>query len=126
VTLNTNISYLLRNLRKWILRWKNVENRYRSPSAAFPLLRTRRLHYIEGFLKEGVSVLRVMPNTAMSVGIGVFAIPAGRYASQQDTKVVKELLRASRETTVADGALQDAVTATSRTSPAHFLGSSKQ
>jgi len=76
---------------------------------------------IEGFLQEGVPVLRVMPNTPMSVGIGASAISAGKYASNDDVKAVEELLKASGKTIVVDESLQDAVTATSGSGPAYFF-----
>jgi len=68
---------------------------------------------IERYFNEGVPVLRVMPNTPMSVGIGASAISAGKYASNDDVKAVEELLKASGKTIVVDESLQDAVTATS-------------
>jgi pyrroline-5-carboxylate reductase len=76
---------------------------------------------IEKYLAEGVAVLRVMPNTPMSVGIGLSAISAGRYASREDVKAVEELLKASGKTIVVDESLQDAVTATSGSGPAYFF-----
>jgi pyrroline-5-carboxylate reductase len=76
---------------------------------------------IEKFLDEGVAVLRVMPNTPMSVGVGASAISAGKYATDADVSAVQELLKASGKTIVVDEALQDAVTATSGSGPAYFF-----
>lgn len=76
---------------------------------------------IEKFLVEGVPVLRVMPNTPMSVGVGASAISAGKYASVQDVKAVEELLKSSGKTIAVDESLQDAVTATSGSGPAYFF-----
>lgn len=76
---------------------------------------------IEKYLKEGVPVLRVMPNTPMSVGVGVSAISKGKYATDEDVKVVQELLKASGKTIVVDESLQDAVTATSGSGLAYFF-----
>jgi len=81
----------------------------------------KKTSHIEGFLQEGVPVLRVMPNTPMSVGIGASAISAGKYASKDDVKAVGELLKASGKTIVVDESLQDAVTATSGSGPAYFF-----
>jgi len=81
----------------------------------------KKTSHIEGFLQEGVPVLRVMPNTPMSVGIGASAISAGKYASKDDVKAVEELLKASGKTIVVDESLQDAVTATSGSGPAYFF-----
>ncbi len=76
---------------------------------------------IEKYLSEGVSVLRVMPNTPMSVGVGASAISAGSYAKDSDVAAVQELLKASGKTIVVDESLQDAVTATSGSGPAYFI-----
>lgn len=76
---------------------------------------------IENYLVEGVPVLRVMPNTPMSVGVGASAISAGKYATAEDVKAVEELLNASGKTIVVDESLQDAVTATSGSGPAYFF-----
>jgi pyrroline-5-carboxylate reductase len=76
---------------------------------------------IEEHLVEGVPVLRVMPNTPMSVGVGASAISAGKYATVQDVRAVEELLRVSGKTIVVDESLQDAVTATSGSGPAYFF-----
>ena len=81
----------------------------------------KKASHIEGFLEEKVPVLRVMPNTPMSVGIGASAISAGKYASDQDVIAVEELLKASGKTIVIDESLQDAVTATSGSGPAYFF-----
>lgn len=77
---------------------------------------------IEKYLNEGIPVLRVMPNTPMSVGVGASAISAGKYASDADVAAVQELLKASGKTIVVDETLQDAVTATSGSGPAYFFG----
>jgi pyrroline-5-carboxylate reductase len=81
----------------------------------------KKTSHIEGFLKEGVPVLRVMPNTPMSVGIGASAISVGKYAGNDDVIAVEELLKASGKTIVVDESLQDAVTATSGSGPAYFF-----
>jgi len=81
----------------------------------------KKTSLIEKYLSEGVAVLRVMPNTPMSVGVGASAISAGKFATDADTKAVEELLKASGKTIVVDESLQDAVTATSGSGPAYFF-----
>jgi len=76
---------------------------------------------IEKFLNAGIAVLRVMPNTPMSVGVGASAISAGKYANDEDLTAVQELLKDSGKTIVVDEELQDAVTATSGSGPAYFF-----
>ena len=81
----------------------------------------KKTFLIEGHMNGSVPVIRVMPNTPMSVGIGASAISAGKYANHDDVKAVGELLKASGKTIVVDESLQDAVTATSGSGPAYFF-----
>ena len=81
----------------------------------------KKTSLIEKHVNDGIPVLRVMPNTPMSVGVGASAISAGRSASSIDIKAVEELLKASGATIVVDESLQDAVTATSGSGPAYFF-----
>ena len=76
---------------------------------------------IEGYMNGSVPVIRVMPNTPMSVGIGASAISGGKNASTSDINAVEELLKSSGKTIVVDESLQDAVTATSGSGPAYFF-----
>jgi pyrroline-5-carboxylate reductase len=78
-------------------------------------------HSIEKYLNEGVPVLRVMPNTPMSLGVGASAISKGKYATDEDVKAIQDLLKASGKIIVVDESLQDAVTATSGSGPAYFF-----
>ena len=81
----------------------------------------KKTSHIEKFSLSGVPVVRVMPNTPMSIGVGASAISKGKYATDEDVKAVQELLKASGETIVVDESLQDAVTATSGSGPAYFF-----
>ncbi len=81
----------------------------------------KRTSLIENYLNDEVPVLRVMPNTPMSVGVGASAISAGKYATSDDVRAAEELLTASGKTIVVDESLQDAVTATSGSGPAYFF-----
>jgi pyrroline-5-carboxylate reductase len=81
----------------------------------------KKTSLIESYVSQGTAVLRIMPNTPMSVGIGASAISKGAYATDEDVKAVQELLKASGKTVVVDETLQDAVTATSGSGPAYFF-----
>ena len=76
---------------------------------------------IEGYMNGSVPVIRVMPNTPMSVGGGASAISAGKNASASDIKAVEDLLSSSGKTIVVDESLQDAVTATRGSGPAYVF-----
>ena len=73
----------------------------------------KRTSLIEGYMNGAVPVIRVMPNTPMSVGVGASAISGGKNSSASDIKTVEDLLSSSGKTIVVDESLQDAVTATS-------------
>jgi pyrroline-5-carboxylate reductase len=81
----------------------------------------KKTSLIEGFMNGSVPVIRVMTNTAMSVGVGASAISGGKNASSSDIKALEDLLSASGKTIVVDESLQDAVTATSGSGPAYFF-----
>lgn len=81
----------------------------------------KKTSLIEEYMNGNVPVIRVMPNTPMSVGIGASAISGGKNASTSDINAVEELLKASGKTIVVDESLQDAVTATSGSGPAYFF-----
>ena len=52
----------------------------------------KKTSLIEGYMDGNVPVIRVMPNTPMSVGIGASAISGGKNASTSDINAVEELL----------------------------------
>ena len=81
----------------------------------------KKTSLIEGYINGSVPVIRVMPNTPMSVGVGASAISGGKNASASDIKAVEDLLSSSGKTIVVDESLQDAVTATSGSGPAYFF-----
>jgi pyrroline-5-carboxylate reductase len=81
----------------------------------------KKTSLIEGYINGSVPVIRVMPNTPMSVGVGASAISSGKNASASDIKAVEDLLSSSGKTIVVDESLQDAVTATSGSGPAYFF-----
>lgn len=81
----------------------------------------KKTSLIEGYINGPVPVIRVMPNTPMSVGVGASAISGGKNASASDIKAVEDLLSSSGKTIVVDESLQDAVTATSGSGPAYFF-----
>ena len=81
----------------------------------------KKTSLIEGYMNGDVPVIRIMPNTPMSVGVGASAISGGKNASASDIKAVEDLLSSSGKTIVVDESLQDAVTATSGSGPAYFF-----
>jgi pyrroline-5-carboxylate reductase len=76
---------------------------------------------IEEVLGEGVRVIRVMPNTPLTVGRGMSAISMGSLATSEDQEWLVKFLSSAGSVVVVPEDLQDAVTATSGSGPAYFF-----
>ncbi len=82
-------------------------------------VRTSRL---ESVLREGVGVVRAMPNLGVTVGFGVTALFGGSRASPADMDRALALLEAAGRVVVLERENQmDAVTAVSGSGPAYFF-----
>ena len=99
----------------------SVGSKFSTTQKVISFVAGKKTALIESFISNPVAVLRVMPNTPMSVGVGASAISKGSSATQADVKVVEDLLKASGKTIYVDEKLQDAVTATSGSGPAYFF-----
>ena len=99
----------------------SVGSKFSTTQKVISFVAGKKTALIESFISNPVAVLRVMPNTPMSVGVGASAISKGSSATQEDVKVVEDLLKASGKTIYVDEKLQDAVTATSGSGPAYFF-----
>lgn len=77
--------------------------------------------FIEKQLSSTPRVVRAMPNTPMLVGKGVAGICRGRWATEDDLAVAKEIFGASARLVDVDEAQMDAVTAVSGSGPAYFF-----
>ncbi|MFH1626236.1 MAG: pyrroline-5-carboxylate reductase [Pseudomonadota bacterium] len=80
-----------------------------------------RLKYIEGKLKSGSRVVRVMPNTPALIGEGAAAISPGSRATEDDLDVVKKIFDAIGTTVVIEEEYMDAVTGLSGSGPAYVF-----
>lgn len=69
----------------------------------------------------GAPLVRVMPNTPMLVGKGVFAVSWGRYVTEEQRRVVRCLLASAGEVVEVAEAQMDAVTAISGSGPAYYF-----
>lgn len=76
---------------------------------------------IEKILGDKVRVIRVMPNTPMTLGRGISAMSLGARASKDDQEWVSRFMMTTGEAIVVPEELQDAVTATSGSGPAYFF-----
>jgi pyrroline-5-carboxylate reductase len=76
---------------------------------------------IEKILGDKVRVIRVMPNTPMTLGRGMSAMSLGARASKADQEWVSRFMMTTGEIIVVPEELQDAVTATSGSGPAYFF-----
>jgi pyrroline-5-carboxylate reductase len=80
-----------------------------------------KTHKVNEILGNSVRVIRVMPNTPMTVGRGIFAMSLSQNANQEDQKWLGEVLGKVGEVISVPEELQDAVTATSGSGPAYFF-----
>jgi len=80
-----------------------------------------KIEKIEKQLGGHARVIRVMPNTPISMGRGMSALSAGSNVTAEDVEWAKRFLSASGHTIIVDEKLQDAVTATSGSGPAYYF-----
>ena len=78
-----------------------------------------------GFIQENLSpaqpIVRIMPNTPTSVGLGAAGYSFGNNVSKEHRAFVASLLSAAGKAVEVDESLQDAITATSGSGPAYFF-----
>ena len=75
--------------------------------------------FIEGYLKKGVRVIRVMPNTPAMIGEGATAIAGGANAMEGDMALARYIFDAVGITVSVKEDLMDAVTGLSGSGPAY-------
>lgn len=76
------------------------------------------LDHLETILKDGIQVVRVMPNTPVAVGAGMAAIALGKYAKVTTGEMVAAIFESSGKAIILDENLMDAVTGLSGSGPA--------
>ncbi|HUG43483.1 MAG TPA: pyrroline-5-carboxylate reductase [Acidobacteriota bacterium] len=74
--------------------------------------------YIERLLERPVRVVRAMPNTPCSVGVGMTGICAGKHALPEDLELARALFEAVGKTVTLEEKHMDAVTGLSASGPA--------
>jgi pyrroline-5-carboxylate reductase len=74
--------------------------------------------FIEKTLGMEIPVLRAMPNTPCSVGVGMSGICKGRFTRPEDPEMAQAMFDAVGKTVVVDEKLMDAVTGLSASGPA--------
>jgi len=77
--------------------------------------------YIEKFLRNGVRLVRAMPNTPMLVGAGAVGISKGKWATDADISLARSLFEAAAVVVNVEEEQLDAVTAVSGSGPAYFF-----
>jgi pyrroline-5-carboxylate reductase len=76
---------------------------------------------IEKVLGSNTRIIRVMPNTPMTLGRGISAISVGAHVTKDDRDWVYRFLKTTGEVLEVSEDLQDAVTATSGSGPAYYF-----
>ncbi len=80
-----------------------------------------RTSFVEGFVKPGVPVVRVMSNVPVLVDEAMSVISPGAHAEDEHLAVAEELLTSVGKVIRLPEKHQDAITATSGSGPAYFF-----
>jgi pyrroline-5-carboxylate reductase len=81
----------------------------------------KRIGFIEENLNPSQPIVRIMPNTPTSMGLGAAGFSFGNTVTQEQREFVISLLAAAGKAVEVDESLQDAITATSGSGPAYFF-----
>ncbi|SFI58608.1 pyrroline-5-carboxylate reductase [Thermoflavimicrobium dichotomicum] len=76
--------------------------------------------YIESLLQANIAVIRAMPNTSCTVGLSATAICSGKWSTEQDMQLAKEIFSAIGMVVSVKEEMMDAVTGLSGSGPAYF------
>jgi len=77
--------------------------------------------FIEKYLRNGIRLIRAMPNTPVLVGAGAVGICKGRWATDGDLDTARRIFESSAVVVSVDEKDLDAVTAVSGSGPAYFF-----
>ena len=80
-----------------------------------------KISAIENVLGSKARVIRVMPNTPMTLGRGMSAMSLGAHVTKEDQDWLNRFLNTTGEVIEVSEGLQDAVTATSGSGPAYYF-----
>jgi pyrroline-5-carboxylate reductase len=75
--------------------------------------------FIEGYLKKGARVIRVMPNTPALIGEGAAALARGAHATDEDIDIARRIFESVGIAVIVKEELMDAVTGLSGSGPAY-------
>ena len=81
----------------------------------------KTISFIAQHLGDAQPIVRIMPNTPTSVGLGAAGYSLGKNVSQEQKSFVATFLAAAGVAIEVDESLQDAITATSGSGPAYFF-----
>ena len=81
----------------------------------------KKIEFIQENLSNSQPIVRIMPNTPTSVGLGAAGYSFGSAVTQEHRGFVASLLAAAGKAVEVDESLQDAITATSGSGPAYFF-----
>ena len=80
-----------------------------------------KISAIENVLGSKARVIRVMPNTPMTLGRGMSAMSLGAHVTKEDQDWLNRFLKTTGDVIEVSEGLQDAVTATSGSGPAYYF-----
>ena len=98
----------------------DIKNEIDSNKLIISVLAGVTTNFIETQLKQNVKLIRVMPNTPVSVKEGMIAICGGANATDSDIEIAQLLFSSIGKTLIVEESQMDIVTAISGSGPAFF------
>ena len=77
--------------------------------------------FIEGYLKKGIHVIRIMPNTPALISEGAAALAGGINATEDDLATARQIFDSVGITVIVNEELMDTVTGLSGSGPAYVF-----
>ena len=100
---------------------KEIKDEVKENQIVISIAPGKTLEWLEATFEKQVKLIRVMPNTPALVGEGMMAICPGKLITDEDKKMVLEILGSCGRTEIVPESLMDVVVSVSGSSPAYVF-----
>ncbi len=100
---------------------KEIQDKVKENQIVISIAPGKTLKWLESTFEKEVKLIRVMPNTPALVGEGMMAICPGKLITDEDKKLVLEILGSCGRTEIVPESLMDVVVSVSGSSPAYVF-----
>ncbi|MFM9151556.1 MAG: pyrroline-5-carboxylate reductase [Candidatus Planktophila sp.] len=100
---------------------QDIKNTINKSALVMSFAAGKKIGFIADHLRGNQPIVRIMPNTPTSVGLGAAGYSYGPGVTQEQKRFVTTFLAAAGVAVEVDESLQDAITATSGSGPAYFF-----